>query len=253
MRGGQSTRPAGGSEPRLARVAAMIADPARSRILSYLLDGHYASAGELATAAGVSASTASGHLGKLVGAGLLVREQRGRHRYFRLADAEVAHALEGLALLAERTTHERAWSDPAMAPLRYARRCYGHLAGTLGVSMFNWLIRGRVLEMTGTGAYGYCQAGEASLAAIEFDPGVVKRDGRLAYPCLDWSERRDHLAGSLATALLDHFIARRWLTDARTVSQRGRGATLPRFQSHRCLTLTAAGRTKLLPVIQASS
>lgn len=253
MRGQQSRRQAGGSEPRLARVAAMIADPARSRMLSYLLDGHYASAGEFAEAAGVSAPTASGHLGKLVGAGLLAREQRGRHRYFRLADAEVAHALEGLALLAERTTHERAWADPAMAPLRYARRCYGHLAGTLGVSMFSWLIRGRVLEMTEAGAYGYCQAGEASLAAIEFDAGVVKRDGRLAYPCLDWSERRDHLAGNLATALLHHFITRRWLIGVRT-ALRNEGAPLPRsFQSHRCLTLTAAGRTKLLPVIQASS
>ena len=87
--------------------------------------------------------------------------------------------------------------------------------------------------------------------AIEFDPRIVKRDGRLAYPCLDWSERRDHLAGSLATALLDHFIVRRWLTDARTTSRNERSALPQRFHSHRCLTLTATGRAELLPIIQA--
>jgi DNA-binding transcriptional ArsR family regulator len=240
-------RPVGGSEPRLARVAAMIADPARSRMLSYLLDGHYASAGELAKAAGVGAPTASGHLGKLVGGGLLTREQRGRHRYFRLADEEVAHALEGLALLAERTTHERAWLDPAMAQLRYARRCYRHLAGTLGVSVFGWLIRSGALRMTDTGDYTFCRLAGSVLAAVEFDPASVKRVGRLAYPCLDWSERRDHLAGNLSTALLDHFIARRWLSD-----HRNERSDLPhRLRSHRCLSITASGRTKLLPVIQA--
>jgi hypothetical protein len=110
-----------------------------------------------------------------------------------------------------------------------------------------------VLEVTETGAYGYCRTGEASLAAIEFDQGVVKRAGRLAYPCLDWSERRDHLAGNLATALLDHFIARRWLTDARTASRKEGSALPQRFQSHRCLTLTAIGRTELLPIIAPPS
>ena len=95
-----STRPRELHEPRLARVAAMIADPTRSRVLAYLLTGEYASAGELARAAGVSPSTASGHLAKLEEAGLLSCEPRGRHRYFRLADAEVAHALQALALVA---------------------------------------------------------------------------------------------------------------------------------------------------------
>ena len=93
-------------EPRLARVAAMIADPARSRMLSYLLAGEHASAGELARAAGVTAATASGHLAKLQDSGLVACEPRGRHRYFRLADGEVAHALSALALVAERQTHE---------------------------------------------------------------------------------------------------------------------------------------------------
>ena len=99
-------------EPRLARVAAMIADPARSRMLAYLLSGAYASAGELARAASVAPPTASGHLGKLQASGFVVCEARGRHRYYRLADAEIAHALEALALVAERNTHDKAWASP---------------------------------------------------------------------------------------------------------------------------------------------
>src|SRR4051794_3120045 len=123
-------------EPRLARVAAMVADPARSRMLSYLMSGEYASAGELAKAASVTPATASGHLAKLSDARFVVCEPRGRHRYYRLADAEVAHALEALALVAERDVHDRAWAHPERKRLRYARCCYGHLAGQLGVALF---------------------------------------------------------------------------------------------------------------------
>ncbi|MDZ7921198.1 MAG: helix-turn-helix transcriptional regulator [Rhodoferax sp.] len=123
-------------EPKLASVAAVIADATRSRMLSYLLAGDYASAGELARAASVSPATASGHLGKLMAAELLVCEQRGRHRYYRLADDEVAHALEALALMAERRTHTAAWANPTRQRLRFARCCYGHLAGQLGVELF---------------------------------------------------------------------------------------------------------------------
>ena len=100
-------------EPRLARVAALVADPSRARMLAFLLSGEYASAGELARTASVGAATASAHLVKLVDAGLLVCEPRGRHRYFRIADADVAHALEALAMVAERSSHDRTWSAPA--------------------------------------------------------------------------------------------------------------------------------------------
>ena len=124
-------------EPRLASVAAVIADATRARMLSYLLAGDYASAGELARAASVTPATASGHLGKLMDAELLVCEQRGRHRYYKLADDEVAHALEALALMAERRTHTAAWANPTRQRLRFARCCYGHLAGQLGLEMFS--------------------------------------------------------------------------------------------------------------------
>lgn len=127
-------------EPRIARVAAMMSDPARSLMLAYLLSGELASAGELALAASVTPSTASGHLAKLLEAGLLTCEARGRHRYYRLADADVAHALEALAVVAERSTHERMWEHPARSRLRFARCCYGHLAGELGVQLLTALL-----------------------------------------------------------------------------------------------------------------
>ncbi len=222
----------GPHEPRLARVAAMIADPARSRMLAYLLGGEYASAGELARAAGVSASTASEHLGKLEDGGLVACEPRGRHRYFRLADGEVAHALQALAVLAERGAHASAWAHPQRARLREARCCYGHMAGRLGVALFDALTgAGRCVE--GEQGLELTPAGVEWLAGLDFVAPPPARRARYAYGCLDWSERRDHLAGSLARELLAHFLARGWL-------RKGSGAD-------RALTLTPVGRRRLLP------
>jgi DNA-binding transcriptional ArsR family regulator len=225
-------------EPRLARVAAMIADPTRSRMLAYLLEGQYAAAGELARAAGVQPSTASAHLDKLCDAGLLSCMPRGRHRYFRLADAEVAHALQGLALVAERGTHYLAWSHPERQRLREARCCYGHLAGRLGVALWTQLqVDGRMEP----GAQGMqlTAAGEAWLAGIGFTPAPPRAGQRQAYGCLDWSERRDHLAGSLGRQLLEHFLA--------TGLLRKRTAQAGASGNHRVLELTPTGRRQLLP------
>jgi DNA-binding transcriptional ArsR family regulator len=204
-------------EPRLARVAALVADASRSRMLCFLLGGDYASAGELAQAASVSAATASGHLAKLLAAGLLACEQRGRHRYFRLADADVAHALEALAMVAERGSHTRSWSSPARARLRYARCCYGHMAGQLGVAVLQGLLDQRWLEPAADGGFVVTDLGVQALQEIGLDGENWQRmagnGGRgVAYGCLDWSERRDHLAGKLAGALLKHFLDRGWLT-----------------------------------------
>ncbi|HEX7155569.1 MAG TPA: helix-turn-helix transcriptional regulator [Burkholderiaceae bacterium] len=232
-------------EPRLARVAAMIADPARSRMLSYLLGGHYASAGELAAIASVGASTASGHLAKLQDGGLVVAERRGRHRYFKLADADVAHALEALALVAERGTHERHWNSPALKELRYARRCYGHLAGELGVALLDCLLRNQRIEADVDG-FRLTAGGERWLRSIGLEPPQGRASQRFAYACLDWSERRDHLAGPLATALLDHFVAMRWL-----IAQRAGRVHSPAETPNRALRVTPAGQTGLLPYLQA--
>ena len=230
-----STLPAA-YEPRMARVAAMVADPARSRMLAFLLSGEYASAGELAAAASVTPATASGHLAKLLDARFLVCEARGRHRYYRLADAEVAHALEALALVAERDSHDRVWAHPERQRLRYARCCYGHLAGQLSVLLFDALQAGARLRPCSSG-YALTPAGHAWLAGLglQAEPPTPRR--RYAYPCLDWSERRDHLAGQLADQIHQHFVAQGWV-------RRGNG---------RAVALTALGQRELLPRLQAGA
>jgi hypothetical protein len=198
-------------------------------MLAYLLSGEHASAGELARAASVGAATASAHLVKLVDAGLLACEPRGRHRYFRLADAEVAHALEALALVAERSTHEREWSAPARLRLREARCCYGHLAGRRGVGLFEQLReRGWLVTDANDGdGLALSPSGIDGLRALGLDAAtaLAGSTARLAYPCLDWSERRDHLAGRLASALLEHFVAQGWLR--RTAGERALELTPP--------------------------
>lgn len=219
-------------EPRLARVAALVADPARSRMLAYLLGGEYASAGELARAASVTPATASGHLGRLLDARFVVCEARGRHRYYRLADPEVAHALEALALVAERDVHDRAWAHPQRERLRFARCCYGHLAGRLAVSLFEALQREGRLQSTAEG-YVLTEAGLAWLRRLGLEPGSPVRQRRFAYRCLDWSERRDHLAGQLADEIYRHFTQAGWL-------RRGEG---------RAVELTPRGRQELLPLL----
>ena len=222
-------------EPRLARIAALVADPSRARMLAFLLSGEYASAGELARTASVSAATASAHLVKLVDAGLLACEPRGRHRYFRIADADVAHALEALAMVAERSSHDREWSAPARQRLREARCCYGHLAGRRGVALFEHLLDNAWL-VDATEGYALTDAGVAGLARLGFDATALRANAsqRVAYRCLDWSERRDHLAGKLASGLLDHFIERGWLR---------------RIGSERALELTPPGRQALAPLL----
>jgi len=224
-------------EPRLARVAALVADPSRARMLAFLLSGEYASAGELARTASVGAATASAHLVKLVDAGLLVCEPRGRHRYFRIADADVAHALEALAMVAERSSHDRTWSAPARLRLREARCCYGHLAGRHGVALLDRLLAQGGLVAAADG-YALTEDGVAALARLGFDATALHASPsrRIAYPCLDWSERRDHLAGRLASGLLAHFIERGWLR---------------RIAGERALELTPPGRVALAPWLAA--
>lgn len=217
-------------EPRLARVAAMIADPARSRMLAWLMSGEYASAGELAAAASVTPATASGHLGKLMDAGFVACEPRGRHRYYRLADAEVAHALEALALVAERDPHDRAWAHPERQRLSQARCCYGHLAGRLGVSLFDALQREQALAAAPEG-FALTDAGRRWLSSLGLEPAPPSRRRRFAYACLDWSERRDHLGGQLADELYRHCAGRGWL----------------RRSTGRVVEVTPAGRRELLP------
>lgn len=202
-------------EPRFAKVAAMIADPTRARMLTHLLGSEHATAGELARASGITAQTASAHLAKLVDSALVAIRIQGRHRYFRLADGDIAHALEALSLVAEReaTTGSAPgkWSHGAYRPLREARSCYGHLAGRLGVALHDVLVARHALSYEDN-AFRLTDDGRATLRTIGLDADRVKDSRRgIVYPCLDWSERRDHFAGPLAVALLGHFVGMRWL------------------------------------------
>ena len=202
------------AEPRLARIAAAIADPTRARTLARLLDGRLHTAGELAAHAGVGAATMSAHLKLLVEEGLARVRPQGRHRYFGLADGDVAHALEALLRVADGRDADPAadlkrWQKPEMRGLRHARSCYGHLAGELGVQLHDMLrSRGWVERVDGAERLTdvACEALRAQGLALQ-----APAAGRALYPCVDWSERREHFAGTQAVALLEALVARGWL------------------------------------------
>ncbi len=199
-------------EPRFARVAAAIGDPTRARMLGALMDGASRPAGEIAQAAGVHPSTASGHLAKLVGESLVTVRVQGRHRYYRVSDPDVARALEALSVVAERTGADDKWLREPYRSLKTARTCYRHLAGELGVRLFQALVA-RGCMAGGEEGYDLTDAGRRWLEDIGLEAPPAPGE-RFAYPCLDWSERRPHLAGRLATSLLDHFLERHWLVRA---------------------------------------
>jgi DNA-binding transcriptional ArsR family regulator len=203
-------------QPRFARVAAAIGDPTRALMLSRLLDGRHYTAKELAEHAGVAAATASQHLKLLVDERLARVRAQGRHRYFTLADGNVAQALEALLRVADGALPEAArWQAPAMRGLRYARSCYGHLAGVLGVRLCQSFVQqGWVHATDGEGNdYALTPAGITRLKQLHLpmsgDAGLLGK--RMLYGCVDWSERRDHFAGPLAVAMLDAFIEQGWL------------------------------------------
>jgi DNA-binding transcriptional ArsR family regulator len=202
--------------PHIAGVAALVGEPARAEMLTALMRGDQAlTATELAGIAGVTKQTASAHLANLQGAGLIAVESQGRHRYFRLADRDVAQLLESLMGVAFRTGAVRLRSSPREPALRKARVCYDHLAGDLGVQVFDSLAAQRLLRKKG-GALELTLAGRRWCAEIGVDLESLARQRRpLARPCLDWSVRRHHLAGSLGAALLTRCIELGWLRRAR--------------------------------------
>jgi DNA-binding transcriptional ArsR family regulator len=206
--------------PYFAGVAALMGDPARANILAVLLDGRARTAKELAFAAGVSPQTTSGHLAKLVDGRLLESVAQGRFRYFRLAGPSVAAAIEALCLLTPEEPRRRTVFGPAETTLRAARTCYDHLAGRLGVAVLDALLAARHLEADGD-CYAVTPRGRALFAELGIEVDAVARQRRaFARPCLDWSERRPHLAGALAAALVDRCLALGWirrLPDTRAV------------------------------------
>src|SRR6185437_1792950 len=204
----------------MAFVAGAIAEPTRGRMLMALMRGQALTATELALDGGVTPSTASSHLGRLIDAGLVSVARQGRHRYFRIARPEVAEMLEGMANLANSgpSTIETGPRDPA---LRHARVCYDHLAGETAVRLLARLREHRFL--TGDDdSLTLSPRGEAWATALGIDLPALRAKRRLiCRPCLDWSERRAHLAGSLGAAILDRMVALRYVRRIR-----GRAVTL---------------------------
>jgi len=188
----------------LAAVGAILAEPARAKVLLALGDGRALPASMLAAEAGVAPSTASHHLARLVDAGLVVAEARGRHRYFSLAGPEVGHLIEAVARVAPAQQVRSLRQGTRAHAVRYARHCYDHLAGRLGVAVADALATDR----------------DWKLQALGIPPAAAR-------PCRDWTEQRDHIAGPLGTALLTRFLELEWLV---------------RSERTRALRLTDAGR-----------
>jgi DNA-binding transcriptional ArsR family regulator len=196
--------------PDIAPVAALAGDPARANMLAALMSGKALTARELANEAGVTAQTASSHLAKLEDGGLVSAVKQGRHRYFRLADHDVAAMLEAMIGVAARAGHLRTRTGPGEPALRKARVCYDHLAGEMGVRMFESLMQSRRLAVRDD-QIRLTRAGEAFLAEFGIDVAEVSASRRpLCKSCLDWSQRRTHLAGAMGAALLDRLYALKW-------------------------------------------
>lgn len=199
--------------PDIARIGALIGDPARANMLGALLSGKALTATELAAEAGVTGQTASSHLKKLMGGGLLLQAKQGRHRYFTLAGPEVGAVLEAVMGLAARKGHLRTRTGPKDPAMRAARVCYDHLAGDMAVRIFDSLQSRDFLAIAGAkGGFGLTENGSSFVREIGIDLDALTASRRpLCRVCLDWSERRNHLAGSLGAALLTHFIEKDWL------------------------------------------
>jgi DNA-binding transcriptional ArsR family regulator len=223
-----------------AETASLVGDPARANMLAALMDGRALTATELAHVAGVAPQTASGHLARLTQAGLLAMERQGRHRYHRLASAAVAQMLEGIMSVAadlggakRRATMVTGPRDQAM---RYARTCYDHLAGRIAVAMADGMVaRGQVDLSADGGALTDSGAVFLRGLGVEMDgavgPGSRRSGGRVfCRPCLDWSERRPHIAGAVGAALCQACFAQGWVR---------------RIEGTRAVAVTPVGRLAL--------
>jgi DNA-binding transcriptional ArsR family regulator len=202
--------------PSFSATAFLLADPARAAMLTALLDGRALPAGELAYASGVTAQTASSHLAKLLEGGLVMVETEGRHRYYRLAGAHVAQALEHLAAIRPQAPARRQTLSPQVRQLRFCRCCYDHLAGQVGVAVTQAMQARGYIAPAPDKRFTAPPAGLAWFGAIGLDVPAIKPTRRgLARQCLDWTERTHHLAGPLGVQLLRVFCESGWLRRAK--------------------------------------
>lgn len=196
----------------LAPVAALIGDPTRIAMLTGLADGRALPAGDLARLAGVHPATATAHLRKLIDGGLITVTRQGRHRYHQLAGPQVSAVLEALAQLAPAVPVRSLNTDRAARRVAEARTCYDHLAGRRGVQLRDRLIEAGALHLTTEPDHDLTAAGDALLRQLRIDPDELRSTRRIfARSCVDWTQRRPHLAGALPAAITSRLLELGWL------------------------------------------
>lgn len=206
--------------------AALIGDPVRATILWTLLDGKAFTATELAITADTSSSNMSMHLSKLVNAGLLKAENHGRHRYYAFARKDIGYAVEALSTLIPASSKNEGKTNDAVPAIQQCRTCYDHLAGKTGVAVTDALLKQKLITSKND-SFLLTQKGATWFENLDIDTNALQQQRRsFLRPCLDWSERRYHVAGSLAAALLDVMLQRDWLRrikNSRAVIVTGKG------------------------------
>ena len=200
----------------LSLTANLLGDPGRAAMVLSLMDGLALPAGELASIANVAPQTASGHLARLIDGGLLSVEQQGRHRYYRLSSPEVADAIEALLVLTARPRRNGTTHSVTAGSLAHARTCYSHLAGWLGVQIAEELERRALLKVSGPKHYTVTAPGRTWFESVGIElPDEIRAPNKFARRCLDWTERRHHLAGPLGCALYKRLVELRWVAPIR--------------------------------------
>jgi DNA-binding transcriptional ArsR family regulator len=223
--------------PNIARVAALLGDPTRSDVLTALMTGRALTATELSNLANVSKQTMSGHLAKLLNAGLVIFDQQGRHRYFRLAGEDIAQLIESLMGVAYRTGSVRLVPGPRDPAMRKARVCYDHLAGECGVMLHDALWRMKAFAPAPDGL-ALNRRGISWFQRLGIDTREIATRRRVfCRPCMDWSERRQHLAGALGAAILARIFELRWAR---------------RLGSTRVVTFSASGEKAFLTLLRTT-
>ncbi|MEY9974787.1 DNA-binding transcriptional ArsR family regulator [Lysinibacillus sp. RC46] len=221
--------------PNMAEIASLLGETSRATMLASMMDGRFHTASELAYMAAIKPQTASFHLAKLVDGKLVKVEKQGRHRYFQLADEEIAHLLESFLAISPPPEVRSLKQSSQMKLLQGARTCYDHLAGKLGVQLTDSLVNAGYLKLE---EKQFLITAEGAQFFIDFglDLDDLKRKRRsFSHACLDWSERRYHLAGALGQGMLTHFLSLGWVT---------------RVPSIRAIKVTEKGRAGFKDVFQ---
>lgn len=213
-------------EDQFVKTASLIGDATRASILWNLLDGRAFTATELAIAVETSAQNISMHLGKLLDANLICVEKQGRHKYYRFSNKEIAYAIEAMANLIPKSEVSIKKKSEEYPPVKYCRTCYDHLAGKIGVALADSLLEQKII-IEKNGIFEISPQGKKWFTDFGIDVEEAQKQKRIFLkPCLDWSERRNHIAGSIGALLLDKMISEDWLRrnkNSRAVTITGRG------------------------------